>query len=117
VPVGHVAWAVLLPGDLRVVDSEGNMKEVPSFTLPFRHFADARHARHVEQKAMARELARAMDKLEALKQASLAEQAKARGVLPVRVEIPIAGQISRFEKLLVVDEAVEMTLTYRRKSR
>jgi hypothetical protein len=46
----------------------------------------------------------------------LAEAAKAQGVLPVRIEIPIAGAIHRFEKLLVVGEAPEMTLTYRRQA-
>jgi len=44
----------------------------------------------------------------------IAQAAKAQGVLPVRIEIPITGGIYRFEQFLVVGEAPEMTLTYRR---
>ena len=118
IPVGQLAWAVFLPADVRVLLAEGNLKEVGSFSLPFRHFADAEYARRAEAVALAKaaeqlaELARAQD---AAKQA-LAEPAKAQGPLPVRVELPIAGQISRYEKLLVVDEAPALTLTYRRKT-
>ncbi len=120
IPTGHLAWAVFLPTRLRVVDAEGNLKEVSSFTLPFRHFADAKYARrlgHAQELAKAQALQQQVNKLaEAQKQlAELAVAAKAQGVLPVRVEVPITGQVSRFEKLLVVDETPEMTLTYRRK--
>jgi hypothetical protein len=46
----------------------------------------------------------------------LASAAKAQGVLLVRVEIPFTGTMSRYEKFLVVDEAPEMTVTYRKKT-
>ena len=120
IPTGHLAWAVFLPRTLRVVDAEGTLKEVSSFSLPFRHFADAEYARRFAHASLAkaeelkqslRQLAQVQEKL-----ATLAVAAKAQGVLPVRVEIPVTGQISRFEKFLVVDEAPEMTLTYRRKT-
>jgi hypothetical protein len=121
IPTGHLAWAVLLPTGLRVVDSTGNMKEVSSFSLPFRHFADAEYARRgvalaqaqAQEKMaqQAQELAKAMDAME-----QVAAAAKAQGVLPVRVEIPFTGTMTRYEKFLVVDEAPEMTVTYRKKT-
>ena len=117
IPTGQMAWAVFVPAPLRVVHAEGNLKEVGAFSLPFRHFAEAELARRsarvlakAEAMQQARQLAKVQDALKAL-----APDAKARGVLPVRIEIPVTGQISRFEKLLVVDEAPEVTLTYRRK--
>jgi hypothetical protein len=117
VPVGHLAWAIFLPDRLNVVDSAGNLQEVPRFTLPFQHFADVKLRelqRESESLAQRAEAVDALKKLEEVQQ-SLAAQAKAAGVLPVRVEIPITGQIHRFEKFLVVDEAAEATLTYRRR--
>ena len=115
IPVGHLAWAVFLPRSLRLVDAVGNMKEVGQFSLAFRHFADEQYAR---LQARAAKQAQAMEKLQAQlrkidEQAALAAP-KAAGVLPVRVEIPIAGEIHRFEKLLVTEEAPQMTLTFRR---
>ena len=119
IPTGHLAWAVCMPRQLRVLDAEGNLQEVSSFTLPFRHFAEAELARRLQRDQL---LAKA-DAVEALKEqqmaleeaAKLAIEAKAQGVLPVRVEIPVTGEISRFEKLLVVKETPEVTLTYRKK--
>ena len=117
IPTGHMAWAVFLPTRFRVVDAEGNFKEVAAFSLPFRHFADAEYARRFERKNLAKAQAELAQKMaEQLKQVrELAAKAKVQGVLPVRVEIPVTGQMSRFEKFLVVDETPEMTLTYRRK--
>ncbi|QOV88873.1 hypothetical protein [Humisphaera borealis] len=113
VPVGHLAWAVFLPKQYRVVDAQGNVSEVSRFTLPFRHFGEAALARTKEvaelQKA-SQQLAQAHDAAKAF-----AEASKVAGVLPVRVEIPIAGEITRFEKLLLVDEMPKTTVGYSRK--
>ena len=43
------------------------------------------------------------------------EAAKAKGVLPVRIEIPVVGEIHRFEKFLTVDETPQLSLLYSRK--
>jgi len=118
VPTGHMAWAVFLPRHLRVVDTEGNLKEVRSFSLPFRHFGEEKYLRQAEAAEKAAQAAEALsqmqDKLEE-QVAELAKAAKAQGVLPVRVEIPITGEIHRFEKFLVVKELPKMSLMYRRK--
>jgi hypothetical protein len=118
VPVGKLGWAVFLPSDLRVVDSQGNMNEVGAFSLGFRHFAEAAWAKQ-EALAVAKAqqaLAQAQDAMAEAEKAAMAQKAKAEGVLPVRVEIPISGGISRFEKLLMVDEAPEVALSYRHKA-
>jgi len=115
VPVGKLAWAVFLPTSLRVADTQGNMTEVGHFSLGFRHFAEAVWAKSQMQdaaKAAAEQLAQAQDALGK----AVGEKAKAEGVLPVRVEIPISGDISRFEKLLTVDETPAMTLSYRKRA-
>ncbi|HEX8913484.1 MAG TPA: hypothetical protein VF796_14080, partial [Humisphaera sp.] len=119
VPVGQLAWAVFVPKHLRVVDADGNAKEVSRFTLPFRHFADVEYAKaeklaQLKEMAQQQQAAQALEKLaEAQKQ--LAEAAKVAGVLPVRVEIPVVGNLYRYEKLLVVDEPATLNLTYARK--
>jgi hypothetical protein len=117
VPIGHLAWAVFLPKNLRVVDAAGNVQEVRSFTLPFRHFGEAEHLRQLaSQQEKLLEKAEAQQKAdEALKKIDkLASRALAEGVLPVRIEIPITGDLQRFEKFLVVDESPRVAISYRR---
>ncbi len=116
IPTGHLSWAVFLPTHLRVVDSTGNMKEVRSFTLPFRHFGDAAYARLAQAAEALAEKVEQIEALEALQKeiAQLADEAKAQGVLPVRVEIPFTGSIYRYEKFLVVNETPHITLSYRK---
>jgi hypothetical protein len=60
------------------------------------------------------ELAKASDAIKNA-QEQLAASAKVAGVLPVRIEIPIAGEIYRFEKFLAVEEGAAVTMTYRKK--
>lgn len=118
IPCGQIAWAIFLPRSCQVLDSTGNLREVGAFSLPFRHFGEAEYDRqqakaaHVEQA-----MAKALDALkkEVAAQEELAAAAKVAGVLPVRIEIPITGEIHRFEKFLAVDEAPQLTLTYRKK--
>ncbi len=117
IPTGHMAWAVFLPKHLRMTDASGTLQEVQNFTLPFRHFAVVEYLKRNAEAA--KQLAQAMDSLQKMAEqakAELAQAAKAQGVLPVRIEIPITGEMYKFEKFLVVDEAPEMTLTYRRKA-
>ena len=108
---------MFLPTHLRVVDSTGNLKEVRNFTLPFRHFGDAAFARLAQAAALAQaeQAEQLKDMQHALEEmADLAQEAKAHGVLPVRVEIPFTGSIYRYEKFLVVNETPHVTLSYRR---
>lgn len=112
IPVGRLAWAIFLPKQARVVDASGNIREVDAFSLPFRHFGEAGLAAN---KAQAMEkLAEAQQQLaqaaKSLDQAAMS--AKAKGVLPVRIEIPIVGAIHRFEKMLTVDEMPSVELSY-----
>ena len=117
IPTGHMAWAVFLPSQYKVVDSTGNLAEVSAFTLPFRHFGESAYLK-------AKKLASAEKAMQALAEAQdaakqvdmIAAKATAKGVLPVRVEIPITGEIYRFEKFLTVDEAPNVTLIYRRRT-
>ncbi len=123
IPCGQIAWAIFLPRNYQVLDSTGNLREVASFSLPFRHFGEAeydrqradiaRAARHEER--LEKASAEAAEAAETVEDA-LAQKAKAAGVLPVRIEIPITGEIHRFEKFLAVDEAPQLTLTYRKKA-
>ncbi len=119
VPIGKVAWAIFLPNGTHVMETQGNVNEVSAFTLGFPHFADAALAeQHRASLQMAKEMAMAAQM--AQQQMALAEavgaSAKAQGVLPVRVDIPISGGITRFEKLLTVDEAPTVTLLYYQKA-
>jgi hypothetical protein len=116
VPTGHLAWAVFLPRSLHLADAAGNLQEVANFTLPFRHFAvveyQKRQAEAMEAAKQQQALAQAAKQLDK----AAAEAAKAQGVLPVRIEIPITGEIYKFEKFMVVDETPEMSLSFRRKT-
>lgn len=117
VPIGHLSWAIFMPASLKVVDADGNVTEVAHFTLPFRHFGDVAYERgqHDVEKQQTVNQQAAQELAQAEKQAQqVAERAKAQGVLPVRIEIPMVGQIYRFEKFLTVEEAPGVTLTYRR---
>jgi hypothetical protein len=40
------------------------------------------------------------------------EEAVAEGVTPIRVELPIRGQVFRFEKILVLDEPLWVAFSY-----
>jgi len=118
IPTGLLAWEILLPQGLRIYDdATGNCTAVSGFSLPFTHFAEeqrglARAAADMAKQAQAQE--KAMAAQEAVADA-LAADAKAAGVLPVRIETPVAGIPQRFEKLLVVDEAPTVTLPYKRR--
>lgn len=115
VPVGQLSWAVLLPKSLKLVDTTGNMTEVERFTLPFPHFADAGLKMQLEL-AKNQQMQAMQDAQKALeKQIDMVREAMAAGPRPVRVEIPIVGNIHRFEKMLLVNEAPQLTLTYNRK--
>jgi len=111
-PIGQLAWAVFLPSSSRVVDSTGNIREVNAFSLPFRHFGESAIAesKAMDKLASAQQALAQMDAAKAMEQVALSS--KAKGVLPVRVEIPIAGSIYRFEKMLSVDEMPAIELTY-----
>jgi len=113
VPVGHLAWAVFLPRHLRAVEATGNVEQVARFTLPFRHFGDVAIAR-AQAAAEMQKVAQQMQQL-AEQSKAIAQASKVAGVLPVRIEIPIAGEITRLEKLLLVDEMPKTKLTYSRK--
>lgn len=117
VPVGKMAWAVFTPAGLRVVDAQGNVNEVAGFSLGFRHFAEAawlkQSVRMAELSEKQQQMAQAMQEQLADK---IGQASRAEGVLPVRVEIPIGGEIARFEKLLCVDEAPSVKITYARKA-
>ena len=83
-------------------------------TLPFRHFGDVAYARRQNaEEAKAEDIQKAMQ--QSAQSSKLADRAKAPGVLPVRIEIPMIGEIHRFEKFLAVDEAPAVTLTYGRR--
>lgn len=119
IPTGQLAWAVFLPRGLRVVDASGNLAEVNGFSLPFKHFGEAEYERQLKS---LREAAKDMAKLQQAQQMerlrdfeNMVVKAKGKGVLPVRVDIPITGEIHRYEKFLTVDEAPAQTLTYHRK--
>lgn len=113
-PIGQLAWGVILPTNLRVVQASGSMREVDGFTLPFQHFAE---------QGRQQELARAEQKMQqaakALEKAAaeVPAGAKARGVLPVRIEIPLTGSLYRFEKLLTVDEEPTVEMEYVKRQR
>jgi len=112
IPVGQLAWAIFLPQSTRIVDATGNIREVDRFSLPFAHFGEAAAGLN---KQAAQQLAQAQAKaaMDSLKKAQeIAVSAKAKGVLPVRIEIPIVGSIHRFEKTLSVDEMPTVELTY-----
>jgi hypothetical protein len=117
VPCGLMAWATLLPKKYRVVDVAGNCREVENFALPFRHFADDKLAKLEQASTTIRQL----DSLQEMQKAAealdqtFAAAATARGALPVRVELPVAGGITRLQKYLAVDEAPAVTVTYRRR--
>ena len=116
IPTGQLAWAIFVPRDFRVVDTQGNLTEVNHFSLPFPHFGEAELLHKDLAKAAQAQQQLAMAKAEAAKSLEqMAISAKAQGVLPVRIEIPLTGEIHRFEKFLVVDEAPTMTLTYNRR--
>ena len=101
-----------------MVDAQGNLKEVRNFSLPFEHFGEAAYR---QQQRLSGKLAQKAELEEALEKqaealAELAEEATAQGVLPVRIELPVAGELFRFEKLLLVDEAPKIKLAYRRRA-
>ncbi len=120
VPVGHLAWAVMLPDGIGVMAVEGSCRDVERFSLPFPHFADAAHARRfgprrVEQAAAAQK--EVMEQLAEQARAvrDLAAAARDKGVLPVRVELPITPTLVRLEQLLVTGTGATAKLFYRRR--
>jgi hypothetical protein len=113
IPVGLLAWAVFVPTTVSVRGTAGTCQAVSRFDLPFQHFAEAQV--ELAQAAAMQKLAEAAEQLQDAQQrlAELAEAAKAQGVLPVRVELPISGTLHRFQKLLTVGEAPTVELQRR----
>jgi hypothetical protein len=110
IPIAHLAWALYLPQELRLDETRGTVPAVSVFSEygQDEELLEAlmEHRGVVRQQLAAAQAAqqRWQEALQQAKQAKDAQnnmEARERGLLPVKVEVPRVGQLRRFEKLLV----------------
>ena len=100
VPTTAVAWTIYVPDGAKVKKRsiEGSLRQVDWFTpidVPAAGSAEAIY--EVQQSA----------------NQTFSSEAMAAGVQPVRVTLPVDGQAMYFEKLLVLDETLNVGFTYK----
>lgn len=106
-PTSQLQWTVWFPNDAKIVkrSQEGSVRHVEGFSAPPQLPADAGVSQQVQ-----RNVARSV-------QSQDSAGALGQGVEPVRVELPLAGQVQTFEKMLVLDERLWVRFDYVRKGR
>lgn len=101
VPATGVAWTVYVPRGAKVKKSslDGTLRPVERFTsIPVPGQAGGRPTERVQAQA----------------NAQFEGEAMAQGVQPVRVTLPLDGEPMNFEKLLVMDEALQVEFDWKR---
>lgn len=107
IPIAQTAWAVYLPQELRLDETRGTVRSVNAFSQYGQDEelleALGEHRERIDVIQKAEELARAQQMLQEAQQQADAQnlEARERGLLPVKVQVPRVGQLRRFEKLLV----------------
>lgn len=106
-PTSQLQWTVWFPGDAKIKDKsqEGSVRHVEGFSAAPQLPSDAVVSQQVQ-----RSVGRAVQNQDAA-------GALGQGVEPVRVELPLSGQIQTFEKMLVLDERLWVSFDYVRKVR
>ncbi|MES2643605.1 MAG: hypothetical protein V4850_29235 [Myxococcota bacterium] len=106
-PTSQLQWTVYFPQDAKVQkkDHEGTVRQVPYFSsapqLPSDATVSAQAQGNVQRAAAKQDIAGALG----------------QGVEPVRVELPLAGQVHTYEKMLVLDEPLWVSFGYVRRER
>ncbi len=100
VPATVCNWTVWVPEDARVKHLESTLREVDTFTS-------------ISTQGWAVDQAEVNAQVQAQAARALAGDTAAAGVEPVRASLPIDGRPILFEKLLVLDEPLEVRFDYR----
>ncbi len=115
-PITHLQWSLYLPDRYRYKKFEGNVDEWEGEFTPLPQAA-ARDAYDIIQKKQLEPQANVyemnIDMDQAMAQSIGSVQSMTKGVLPVKLSVPQQGKLSRFVKLIVIDEAAEITFKYR----
>ncbi|MFT5681506.1 MAG: hypothetical protein ACI8RZ_002412 [Myxococcota bacterium] len=100
VPTTAVAWTIYVPDSAKVKKRsiEGSLRQVDWFTPIEVPAAGSAQATYEVQQAANQ---------------TFSSEAMAAGVQPVRVTLPVDGQAMYFEKLLVLDERLNIDFTYK----
>jgi hypothetical protein len=105
VPTSQLQWQLWVPESVKVKkrSDEGSVRHVQSFSaaprMPSDAVVTANQRAQVQQRATAQAEAGAMG----------------QGVEPVEVELPLTGNVRRYEKTLVLNEALNVSVEYKRK--
>lgn len=105
-PISQLQWSVWFPQDAKVKRGsfEGTVEHVPYFST----------APQLPQEAVAADVAQQVG-VSAQRQDEAG--ALGQGVEPVRVDLPLTGQVQAFEKMLVLDEPLWVSFDYANKRR
>ncbi len=106
-PTSQLQWTVYFPDDAKVEKKghDGTVRQVPYFSSAPQLPADATVSQQAQNNVQ--RAAQKQDTAGALGQ----------GVEPVRVELPLAGQVHTYEKMLVLDEPLWVSFGYVRRER
>jgi len=129
-PVNQLFISIWLPQDFNYGEFEGDLKEKltafssspPSSptleTLEAKPQSVQRHRRADSISRMAEDSDSDHEEEEEAPSASvLAPVAKAVGVIPVQIDVPVSGREFRFEQVLVSSSKIKLTVRYRQKTR
>lgn len=112
-PVTHLQWSLFLPDKYKFKKFEGNVDE---WEGAFEHVSEAvpEDAYSIIDEAQVQmNVANEELFMAQLEQSLAPAQSMSKGVLPVKMSVPEQGRLERFIKLLVIDEAAEISFKYR----
>ncbi|MFZ5482262.1 MAG: hypothetical protein ACOZNI_36210 [Myxococcota bacterium] len=105
-PTSQLQWSVYFPADAKVNEKshEGTIQNVPYFSMS-PQLPDSNVAVQAQQRVQQNAAA------------NVDAGALGQGVEPVKVDLPLTGQVHFYEKMLVLDEALWVSFEYKRKDK
>ncbi len=119
-PVTHLQWSLYLPEKYKVKKFHGNVDEWEGEFQPIAEAAQFAAYDVIEKAAQANVMENVQVDMREYNedlelQAYFApSQSLGKGILPVKLSVPKQGNLKRFVKLLVIDEAAEVSFKYKK---
>jgi hypothetical protein len=118
-PVTHLQWSLFLPDEYRFKKFDGNVDEWEGPFEPIAEAAPEEAYDVIDQEMLEPQVQTNVIQQNVIggaaqtKEIAASIQSMTKGVLPVKLSVPEKGTLRRFIKLLVIDEAAEITFKYR----
>lgn len=112
IPTSQLYWSVYVPEEFNYWLFRGDVKRIETMVMPSVMTKVARKVANLEAQVASQSSYGYKDQLRM--EEKIVNDARTTGVLPVRMDMPTAGSVFRFTKLLITDESPWLTFTYSR---